>query len=78
LKINILPEEGWTYRLQNETLTLNRNLLESEGVPEKAIIKTWLRDLNPEYFYNDLLAEEVFSDLFLTMIQGQFKLEGSL
>jgi hypothetical protein len=75
LKINILPEEGWTYRLQNETLTLNRNLLESEGVPEKAIIKTWLRDLNPEYFYNDLLAEEVFSDLFLTMIQGQFKLE---
>lgn len=74
LNISILPENGWIYHLEDETLTLNRNLMESAGTPEKAVIKTWLRDQNSNFFYNDLLAEEVFSDLILTMIQGNFRL----
>lgn len=71
LKIQILPENGFVYQLQEGALKISKNIFESEGILEKSIVKLWLRDQNPTYFLNDLLAEEIFSDLILATVQGQ-------
>lgn len=74
LRIVVLPQRPWAYRLQKGTLYIGEKMIEAEGHLERGFVKAWLRERDPSLIEGDLV-EEVLADFLQGMIDGNPEFE---
>lgn len=74
LRLVILPQRPWAYRLQRGTLYIGDKMIEAEGHLERGLVKAWLRERDPNLVEGDLV-EEVLTDFLLGTIDGNPEFE---
>lgn len=74
LHVVILKERPWAFRWADGTLFIGDKLVDAEGHFERAIVKAWLAERDPNFASGDL-ASEVATDLVFGMVTGGLGLE---
>lgn len=74
-RLEIFLGRPWAFEVLDHSIYLGEQVFLSRGHLEKALLKIWYREQNPDAFAYNRLAEEIMTDFLFFLMEGDLKIE---